>query len=175
MTKYFFLVQTLLVLFLGTSYGQEHLVSTKIKLQKDYRLWYHNGASFVYRSDKLFHKKVEIGVTYLSTLFGSALGTHVPNIHHFQFNTAYHFRSTKLVDPFIQIDLGYAYFDDEGLGLENTSKLLNIVTGIDFQIYPKYQGLGVYLGYQHLRNFDSITPLVLGFQLTTHLFPGVFK
>jgi hypothetical protein len=124
-----------------------------VRVQKAQKLYWENGFTLDYANPKLMNRKVHLGVSYVSSRLGSAIGSNAIKQDQFFISGAYHFRSQKKLQPFTRLNTGFfhadyekAIFDD----LPNNAFLLSSDGGLYYSFdAPVTAGLSV--GY----NFSS--------------------
>jgi len=146
-----------------------------IRLQKTHNYHYHNGLFINLGHGKIFSGSPQLGIMYISSRLGSALNSFAFEEDYYLGNLKWVFRKSKFIQPFLQIDAGYFWLNDEGLNLPNTSGILNFFTGLNFQYHQGMPGLGIDLGWQQIRKTDAQFPLVFGINLNLPLSPLLNK
>ena len=154
-----------------------------LKFQKTYNLYYENGLELGYTHTKLWDRRVQFQVSYVSSRLGSALSSNALKQDYYLFSTGLHFRPVKLIEPYIQLNLGYFQFDteiDKFTFLPNTTLLYSFATGVKFNVLPKIGGFYLDLGYNFVQGNGkegpgTLYPLFFNLGLLFNIFPGVIR
>lgn len=176
--QHFFLVLTLLLYTLprcaesDTASEVAHY-SAGLRIQKTHNYHYHNGLFFTWSHDKVLKNHLGLGLSYISSRLGSGIGSMAIDEDYYLAQTMWNFRPGKKINPFARFDMGYYWFDDEGLDLTHSSKILNILTGCEFEIVRGLQYFGVDIGWQQFRETDNLYPIVMGLNLIVRIQPGL--
>lgn len=121
--------------FSGISYdsiAQQRVLDVGIRVQKAVNLYYENGFTIQYSSEALAEERVYFGLSYVSSRFGTAMGSNALKQDNFLFSTSYFFRPEKLIRPMLRANIGYfsaplePVFDD----LPQSSMLLSSEAGL---------------------------------------------
>lgn len=152
-----------------TAIGQKSMtyVELGIRLQKSHRFYWENGFSAAYRSSKLLHQKLAIGINFLSSQLGTALISNAIRQEQYLMFGAYQLNpSTKRIHPYVQFNVGYlkahlnpAYFQN----ITNTSWLSSLEIGAA-STFQKKMHLKLSMGYNVItgngsQGVGSIYPL----------------
>lgn len=132
-------------------------IQAGLVFQKTQHLYWENGIGADLTSDFLFHKKIHLKATYLSSRFGSAIGSNAIRQDQLMIGADWHFRSKKnlqiltgLNTGFFKADYGNTMFDV----LPDQSMLLSVETGLNYRFrFPVSTSLTV--GY-NLINGDGV-------------------
>lgn len=114
------------------SFAQQRVLDVGIRVQKTINLYYENGLTIQYSSETLAAERVYFGLSYVSSRFGTAMGSNAIQQDNFLFSTSYFFRPEKLIRPLLRANIGYfraplePVFDD----LPQSSMLLSSEAGI---------------------------------------------
>lgn len=122
------------------SNNSKSIYTVGLKFQKVYNLYYENGCELGYTHEKLWDKRIQFKLSYVTSRLGSAMGSNAIKQDNYVLGTGLHFRPGKLVDPYIKLNLGYFYFDTEIKAfdfLPNSSMLAALGSGVNFNVYPK--------------------------------------
>ena len=107
-----------------------------IRIQKTQKLYWENGIALNFSSPKIFDSRIHIGMSYVTSRLGSAIGTNAIKQDNFLLNVGYHFRHQKKIQPFTRLNMGYFHADYEYAifdVLPNTSLLLSIDAGLSYE------------------------------------------
>ena len=107
-----------------------------IRLQKTQKLYWENGFSFDFKSPKILDSRVHLGLSYVTTRLGSAMGSNAIKQDNFLFSPGYFFRHQKQLQPFARLNLGYFHADYEVAifdVLPNSAFLFSIDAGLSYQ------------------------------------------
>ena len=107
-----------------------------LRIQKAQKLYWENGFAFDLTSPKIADQSIHFGANYVTSRFGSALGSNAVKQDNFLFSTAYHFRHKKELQPFTGLNLGYFHADYEEAifdVLPNKSFLLSLDAGLSYE------------------------------------------
>lgn len=104
-----------------------------LRVQKAQKLYWENGFTLDYANPKLVNRKVHLGVSYVSSRLGSAMGSNAIKQDQLFISGAYHFRSQKKLQPFVGLNTGYFHADYEKAiydDLPNSAFLLSLDGGL---------------------------------------------
>jgi hypothetical protein len=107
-----------------------------IRIQKAQKLYWENGVSFDYSSQRMLDNRLHFGVSYVTTRLGSAMGSNAIKQDNFLVSTGYYFRHKKQLQPFTRLNLGYFHADYESAifdVLPNKAFLLSLDAGISYE------------------------------------------
>lgn len=108
-----------------------------IRIQKTQKLYYENGFTFDFTSPKVVNNRIHLGVSYVSTRLGSAVGNNAIKQDNFLLSLGYSFRDQKKLQPFTRINTGYFTADYESDifdGLTNDAYILSIDAGLSYEL-----------------------------------------
>jgi hypothetical protein len=162
-------------------------VSTGLKFQKTHRLYWENGLEAGYTHDVLLDRKVQLGLSYVSSRFGSALVSRALNQDYLAGFVSFHFRPDKIFDPYAQLNCGYFRHErgdivkhfkfeneaDRKTFIDNSSGLLDLVLGAKFNVLRKIGGLYADLGYRFWQDSNMLYPFFFSLGFSVNLFPGI--
>jgi hypothetical protein len=152
--------------------------SAGLKFQKTLNLYYENGLELGYTHDGLWKQRIQFQISYISSRFGSAMGSNALVQDYYQASTGLHFRPEKLFDPFLQINMGYFRYDVENKMfdfLDNQSMIFSLVSGIKFNLIPRVGGVYADLGINLVQDANTLYPLFFNIGLVFNVFPGILK
>lgn len=141
----------LILFFLITSpsFSQEKELDIGLRFQKSINLYYENGVTLQYSDERLLSNRVFIGLSYLSSRLGSAMGSNAIRQDNFLISGTWMFRPGRSIQPFLRLNTGYfiADYEDPVFDmLPNSSVLLSPETGVSYRFnFPLKAGIS--LGY----------------------------
>jgi hypothetical protein len=97
----------------GTNDGWPGELKGGIRIQKAQKLYWENGFSFDFTSPMIADRRIHLGASYLTTRFGSAMGSNAIKQDNYLFSVGYHFRHQKQFQPFSRLNTGYFHADYE--------------------------------------------------------------
>lgn len=112
--------------------AQQRVLDVGIRLQKTINLYYENGLSIQYSSNKLAGERLYFGLSYISSRLGSAMASNAIRQDNFLLSGAYFLRPAKVLRPMFRASTGYfsapldPIFDD----LPQSSMLLSTEAGL---------------------------------------------
>jgi len=107
-----------------------------IRFQKAQKLYWENGVSFDLNSSKLLDSRLHLGVSYVTSRLGSAMGSNAIKQDNYLVSTGYYFRPKKQIQPFTRLNLGYFHADYEAAifdVLPNKAFLLSLNAGLSYE------------------------------------------
>ncbi|HQP05245.1 MAG TPA: hypothetical protein PLP11_11670 [Bacteroidales bacterium] len=128
------------------------------RIQKAQKLYWENGISFDFASSKVAGSHLHLGLSYVTSRLGSAIGSNAIRQDNYLFSAGYHFRPQKQFQPFIRINMGYFHADygeDIFDVLPNQSFLLSLDAGLSYA-FSFHLTLSVSAGY-NLRSGNGTT------------------
>lgn len=108
-TRQFVISLILLVLIFKTSFCQVHSFDAGVRLQKTIGLYYENGITAQYN----LTRRWVVGASYISSRFGSAIGSNAIRQDNLIVSGAYLFRPARSLKPFVRANAGYFNADYE--------------------------------------------------------------
>lgn len=128
----------LLVAFFSTSptfhlQAQNPALDVGLRFQKSVNLYFENGITAKYTNERLFSRQFYVGLSYVSSRLGTAMGTNAIKQDNYVLFSSYYFRSERKFQPYVQINTGYFYADYEQAlfdDLPNSSILLSPEAGL---------------------------------------------
>jgi hypothetical protein len=126
---------------------------------------YYLGPSLSYSNYHLFSHKLQLQATYLTNRPEATWRPGVPAMDWYLVTPLWHWRRNAFFDPTFQVDLGWAYFDDEGLGLDenNPTFIVAPAFGLNINLMQGQYGIHFNVGYQALVS-SMVYPLVSSIQ-----------
>jgi hypothetical protein len=107
-----------------------------IRIQKAQKLYWENGFAFDFASPKIVDSRIHIGLSYVTSRLGSALGTNAIKQSSILLSPGYFFRHKKQLQPFGRLNIGYFHADYEYAifdVLPNTSILFSADAGLSYE------------------------------------------
>lgn len=107
-----------------------------IRIQKSQKLYWENGFAFDFKSPKILDNRVHLGLSYVTTRLGSAMGSNAIKQDNFLFSPGYFFRHQKQLQPYARLNLGYFHADYEYAifdALPNSAFLFSIDAGLSYE------------------------------------------
>jgi hypothetical protein len=141
----------LLIVFAYTSsFGQA--LDVGLRFQKTLDLYLENGVTVQYAHPKLWRSKLRVGISYVSSRLGSAIGSHAIRQDNLFFSGNYLFRNKKIFRPVTGISAGWFHADygsDIFKMLPQSSPTIAAEAGIAFYFKSPLR-LGASLGYHFI-------------------------
>ena len=113
--------------------GQDKEITAGIRLQKTHNLYFENGITADFTSSKLWDQRLHLGVSYVTSRLGTALGSNAIKQDNYLATIQYNFRRTKIINPIVRLNGGFfhanlesAVFDE----LPHNSALFSIEGGM---------------------------------------------
>lgn len=164
--------------FCGThSFSQNRSLDVGLRFQKAINLYYENGVTVQYSDDSLLDHRLFLGLSYVSSRLGSAMGSNALKQDNYLLSGTYFFRPLKSLQPFVRLntgyfvsDLEYAIFDD----LPNSSVLFSPEAGLSYKTKNPIK-LGASFGYNiitgdGIEGPGTLFPLFVQTSLTWNIF-----
>ena len=123
----------LMVLPASTGYAQQSTLDVGIRIQKSASFYFENGVSAVYSDQRVLPDRLFLGASFVSSRFGSALGSNAIKQDTFLLSAAWYLRQSKSIRPFGQINVGFfrADYEEEVFDvLPNTAFILTPEIGL---------------------------------------------
>jgi hypothetical protein len=120
----------------GTNDGLSGELKGGIRIQKAQKLYWENGFSFDFASPKIADSRIHFGVSYVTTRFGSAIGSNAIKQDTYLFSIGYYFRHQKQFQPFARLNTGYFHADYEEAifdVLPNNAYLFSADAGLSYE------------------------------------------
>lgn len=136
----------LLILFCGaTGHSQERELDVGLRFQKSINLYYENGLTLQYTEDKLLSGRLYLGLSYVTSRLGTAMGTNAIKQDNILISGTYMFRPQRSLQPFLRLNTGYfiANYEDPVFDvLPQSSILISPETGLSYRFsFPLKIGL----------------------------------
>ncbi|WP_426060492.1 hypothetical protein [Hymenobacter sp. B1770] len=131
-----------------------------MRFQKTLNLYYENGLTVQYRNPGLLSNRLQLGLTYVGSRLGSAIGSNAIKQDNVFLSGAYLFRMRRTVHPFVRANAGWFRADYESdifKNLTNSSPLLSTELGL---LVPTIRRISAEasLGYNLLTGDGSDSP-----------------
>ncbi len=120
----------------GTIKGWPLEIKGGIRIQKAQKLYWENGFAFDFASPEIADNRIHIGVSYVTTRLGSAMGSNAIKQGSFLLSPGFYFRHTKQLQPFTRLNFGYFHADYEYAVfdvLPNKAFLYSIDAGLSYE------------------------------------------
>lgn len=107
-----------------------------IRIQKTQKLYWENGFALDFSSPKIVDSRIHIGLSYVTSRLGSAMGTNAIKQDNYLLSMGYYFRPQKSLQPFTQLNMGYFHADYESAifdVLPNDAFLFSIDAGLSYE------------------------------------------
>ena len=108
-----------------------------LRLQKTPNLYYENGLMLDFSSDKLMSSKLHLGVGFVSSRLGSAMGSNALKQEEYLLSAGFIFRQGKMLNPIFKLNTGVFMLDTEFeifSDLPDKSMLLSAELGVGYDI-----------------------------------------
>lgn len=161
----------------GTSFSQKKDLEIGLRFQKSVNLYYENGITVQYSDERILNNRLFLGVSYVSSRLGSAMGSNAIKQDNFLISGTWMFRPGRALQTFLRLNTGYfiANYEDPVFDvLPNNSFLISPETGISYRFSFPLKA-GVSLGY-NLITGDGINgpgtlyPLYVQTSITWNIF-----
>lgn len=107
-----------------------------VRIQKTQKLYWENGFTLDYTSSKILNNRGHLGLSYVTSRFGSAMGTNAIKQDNFLLSFGYYFRPQKTLQPFTRLNTGYFHADYESDifdELPNNAFILSADAGLSYE------------------------------------------
>ena len=124
---------TLLLFFFKASFCQVHSFDAGVRMQKTIGLYYENGITAQYN----LTRRWVVGASYISSRFGSAIGSNAIRQDNLMISGAYLFRPDRSLKPFVRANAGYFNADYESdlfNGLSHNSAIVSADAGLVYYL-----------------------------------------
>jgi hypothetical protein len=131
--KRMILIFFLITFSTGFVSAQERILDVGARFQKSVNLYHENGVSLAYSDPNVLSDRLYFGLAYVSSRFGSAIGSNALKQDNFLFSGTWYFRPDRLIRPLGRINIGYFTADYEADifdDLPNKSLLLSLEGGL---------------------------------------------
>lgn len=121
--------------FTTESFAQQTHIDLGLRSQKAFGLYFENGVVAQFSSDSIAHNRLFLGIGYISSRFGSALGTNAIKQDNYQIWLSYYFRKGHKIKPFVSLGSGFFsadYESDDFDVLDHSSLLLSTSAGLEY-------------------------------------------
>lgn len=129
--------------------AQNSVLDVGIRLQKAVNLYHENGFAINYSSKGLMPDRLYFGFNYVTSRLGSAINSNAIKQDNFLLSSAYYFRPTHIIRPFVRGNVGFfsaSYGDKMFDDLPQSSLLLSADAGLSFQTHTPLK-IATSLGY----------------------------
>jgi len=108
-----------------------------VRIQKTHQLYFENGITLNYSSNKLWDKRIHLGLSYVTSRLGTAFHSNALKQDNYLASLQFNFRRAKIASPIVKLNAGYFYVDLENpifSDLPHTSALLSVESGIEMNL-----------------------------------------
>jgi hypothetical protein len=142
------------------AHAQESSLEAGLRFQKTLNLYYENGLTAQYRNPKLLNNRLQVGLTYVSSRLGSAIGSNAIKQDNIFLSGAYLFRMRSTVHPFVRANAGWFRADYESDIFKNLTKSSPLVSAeLGLLVPTKYRfNAAVSAGYNLITGDGSDSP-----------------
>lgn len=159
-------------------FSQERELDIGLRFQKSINLYYENGITIQYSDERLLSQRLFIGLSYVSSRFGTAMGTNAIKQDNFFISGTYMFRPQRSLQPFVRLNTGYfaADYEDPVFDvLPQNSVLISPETGISYRFSFPLK-IGVSFGYNLITGDGrdgpgTLYPLFVQSSITWNILP----
>ncbi|HEY5511335.1 MAG TPA: hypothetical protein VIK10_09940 [Prolixibacteraceae bacterium] len=144
----------------GTKDGWLGEVKGGVRIQKAQKLYWENGFALDFTSSKIADRRIHLGVNYVTTRLGSAIGSNAIKQDNFLISTGYYFRHQKQLQPFTCLNIGYFHADYEYAIfdiLPNKAFLFSIDAGLSYEFNAPFS-ISLSAGYNLDTGTGSVGP-----------------
>ncbi len=146
-------IGTFLVLILlkmsSQGFAQQTHIDIGLRSQKSFGLYLENGLVAHFSNDSILNNRLHFGLGYVSSRFGSAIGSNAIKQDNFQLWLAYYFKKDHALQPFFSLGTGYFTADyelDDFDALDHNALLLSLNAGLQYN-FPSQVKINLGLGY----------------------------
>ena len=107
-----------------------------VRIQKTQKLYWENGFAFDFATPKILDSRIHFGLSFVTSRFGSAMGTNAIKQDNYLLSAAYHFRHKKQLQPFLRVNTGYFHAEYEAEifdVLPNSALLVSADAGLSYE------------------------------------------
>ncbi|SFQ77744.1 hypothetical protein [Hymenobacter arizonensis] len=140
--------------------GQGASLEAGLRFQKTLNLYYENGLTVQYRNPGLLSNRLQVGLTYVSSRLGSAIGSNAIKQDNVFLSGAYLFRMQRTVHPFVRANAGWFRADYESEIFKNlTNSSPTVSTELGVLVPTKYRfNAAASVGYNLITGDGSDSP-----------------
>ena len=127
-----------------------------VRIQKTQKLYWENGFSLDFTSPKILDSRLHLGLSYVTSRLGSAMGTNAIKQDNYLLGLGYHFRPQKKLQPFTRLNMGYFHADYESAifdDLTNNAFIFAVDAGLSYEFEVPFT-IDLSVGY-NLNNGDG--------------------
>jgi hypothetical protein len=131
------------------SLAQQSHIDIGIRSQKTFGLYLENGFLSQISFDSIANNRLFLGIGFISSRMGSALGTNAIKQDNYQIWLSYYFKKDRKLQPFVSMNSGYFVADYEAEMfnvLDRSSMLLSAISGLEWTT-PVQLKINMALGY----------------------------
>lgn len=111
-------------------------IKAGIRIQKTQKLYWENGFTLDITSPKVVNNRLHLGLSYVTSRLGSAMGSNAIKQDNFLLSLGYHFRPERNLQPFTRINMGYFHADYESPifdDLANNAFIFSADAGLSYE------------------------------------------
>jgi hypothetical protein len=109
---------------------------------------YFVGPSIGYSNFFLFHHRLQLQASWLTNRLEAAWRLGVPTQDWVLFSPLWHWNRNGFFDPIFQMDMGFTWFDPEGLDIPHSDYILAPAFGFNLNLYQGRYGIQSLVGFQ---------------------------
>ncbi|TXE11419.1 hypothetical protein [Algoriphagus aquimarinus] len=126
-----------MILFVLTteSFAQQTHIDLGLRVQKSFGLYYENGFVAQFSADSIAQQRLYLGIGYVSSRLGSAIGSNAIKQDNYQVWLSYYFKKDHKLQPFVSMGSGFFHADyesDDFEELDQSSLLLSTSAGLEY-------------------------------------------
>jgi hypothetical protein len=117
------------------TFAQGTHIDIGLRSQKSFGLYLENGLVSQFSFDSLANNQLFLGIGYISSRLGSAIGSNAIKQDNYQVWASYYFKKDQKFRPFVSLGSGYfvADYESEVFGaLDRSSMLLSLSSGLEW-------------------------------------------
>jgi hypothetical protein len=123
-----------------TSSAKMPTIFAGLRFQKAIGFYWTNGISAEFKSPRIFKQTVSLGFNFVSSLFGSAIGSNAIPYSDFNLSATKYFRNEKPLKPLVRLNLGFARaYLDEYYGIPERSATVSVEGGIAYDFKKPFR------------------------------------
>lgn len=124
-----------LFLLSTTTFAQKTHIDLGLRVQKSFGLYYENGLIAQFSADSIANNRLRLGIGYVSSRLGSAIGSNAIKQDNYQVWLSYYFKKDHILQPFVSLGSGFFHADyesDDFEVLDQSSLLLSTSAGLEY-------------------------------------------
>jgi len=134
------------------SFAQQVHLDLGLRSQKSFGLYFENGVVGQISSDSIANNRLYLGIGFISSRFGSAIGNNAIKQDNYQVWLSYYFNKAHRIYPFVSLGSGYFNADYESADfkvLDHSSALFSATAGFEYHT-PILLKMNLALGYNFI-------------------------